>query len=352
MNGQREGFVLLAVILSMFAITLATSGLLFVAAQEVPATRGMEELLRARLAAESAVRVAVSTWSTAEFRNLEIGTSRTRTTPGFGGDGVIAVTVERLARPLFLLRVTASLSHGVTSTAAVLLRGLDPGELLATFPEPIGAIGPVIMGPTDSDAGPDGGGSGSCGSGDAGASGSVVRDVAGLPMPSDTVNPVLGPLSWRDIAALADGVRQGDLSPRPSSSGGSCDVALPDNWGAPLEPHSPCGDHFPLVFAPGDLRLDGGSGQGVLVVQGDLTLTRGNLFRGAVLVGGSLVVEDGASIVGAVTVLGGGGVAVAGDSTLRYDPCAVHTALERAVGLDRPLRPRHRFWLPHSGADL
>ena len=40
-----------------------------------------------------------------------------------------------------------------------------------------------------------------------------------------------------------------------------------DNWGDPATPTGVCFGYFPIIYAPGNLRISGGYGQGILLVE-------------------------------------------------------------------------------------
>jgi len=111
----------------------------------------------------------------------------------------------------------------------------------------------------------------------------------------------------------------------------TCDSAARDNWGDPSAPASvaACRGYYPVVLAQGDLTLVGGTGQGILLVAGDLVVDGGFTFYGAVLVRGSLTMQ------GAGGVLRGGVWASsaslepsgAGTADVAYSACAVSNAL-------------------------
>jgi len=118
-----------------------------------------------------------------------------------------------------------------------------------------------------------------------------------------------------------------DFTPGPViDATGTCDANAPANFGDPLRvlgPSSPCAAFFPVVHAEGDLRLSGGAGQGMLVVDGNLTLLAGARFTGVLLVRGSARFEDGAHLDGIVLA---DRVSLASASEIRYSACAVEDA--------------------------
>ena len=131
-------------------------------------------------------------------------------------------------------------------------------------------------------------------------------------------------------------------APAPALDGaGECDAARSSNLGDPLRllgAESPCADYFPVLHAPGNMRIDGGTGQGVLLVDGDLTVAGGARFSGVVVVSGVLEITELSELHGAVLA---SRVIVHGGSRARYSSCAVDRAL-RAAAL--PVVPEGLAW--------
>jgi hypothetical protein len=150
----------------------------------------------------------------------------------------------------------------------------------------------------------------------------------------------LGPLLWSELALLADRTESGVLHLSPASRSGTCDTTAPANWGAPADPAHPCFDYFPLIHAPGPLIVSGGEGQGILAVDGQLTLEPGTRFTGVILA--RSLVADRAEIAGSVRVQSSARVS----ADLSYNDCAIQRALGRAPALRRLYRGPDRWWLP------
>ena len=94
-----------------------------------------------------------------------------------------------------------------------------------------------------------------------------------------------GESSWSDLVAGAD-VRllpDAALAPLPVAAGGVC-IDGPANWGEPADSASPCSTRAPVVYAPGDLTIEGGRGQGVLLVDGRLVITGPFAYSGQIVV--------------------------------------------------------------------
>lgn len=138
------------------------------------------------------------------------------------------------------------------------------------------------------------------------------------------------------------------VTPAPRVAGGACDRAAPDNWGAPGG-GGPCAAYAPLIWARGDLELRGGDGQGVLLVDGDLTLSAGARFVGVILVHDDVVSQGlGGTVLGAVlaedaNVAPGDHSLLDGASHIQRSRCAIDRALERSARL---VRVRDRWWAP------
>lgn len=97
-------------------------------------------------------------------------------------------------------------------------------------------------------------------------------------------------IRWNDLVAMAKDIGTGTISPAPAVSGGVCQVGVTTNWGDPnrATPAGTCENYFPILYAPGNLYLLGGVGQGVLLVEGNLTAAGGFQFFGPVIVRGDL----------------------------------------------------------------
>ena len=117
-----------------------------------------------------------------------------------------------------------------------------------------------------------------------------------------------------------------------------CDQKVETNWGEPLLDTDPCFNYFPIVYYYGNLKLQGGRGQGILLVEGDLTASGGMVFYGPVFVTGTLSTtgnsNQGAKFYGGVIA---GNVALddvtklAGGALVNYSSCAVRRALQNTA---------------------
>ena len=113
-----------------------------------------------------------------------------------------------------------------------------------------------------------------------------------------------------------------------------------ENWGAPEDPSSPCSDYFPVIHRPGPLTLTTGTGggQGILLVDGELTIEGNFHFYGLVIVKGEIQMKGNVQITGAV--IAGAQLQSEPGDLIRYSQCAVALVLEAAGEEAAPLRSR------------
>ncbi len=126
------------------------------------------------------------------------------------------------------------------------------------------------------------------------------------------------------------------VSPEPLHRLGRCAVASVTNWGAPLDSANPCAEHRPVVRSEGSVTVDGGQGQGILLVSGDATFRSEFHYYGLVVVGGDLEITEESEIYGLVRVRGA--VSLSGRSRIVGSVCAALSALDAATQL-RELAP-------------
>lgn len=95
-------------------------------------------------------------------------------------------------------------------------------------------------------------------------------------------------INWAKLTAMAKVVTVGPTG--PSVTNGVCNTGVAGNWGDPnrASPQGACENYFPILYSPGDLHVTGGSGQGILLVEGNLSVTGGFQFYGPVIVKGDL----------------------------------------------------------------
>ncbi len=155
-----------------------------------------------------------------------------------------------------------------------------------------------------------------------------------------------GDISYTDLAAAATiQLPGGNYKTDPATSGGLCDKTNLTNWGDGMNPAAACGTYFPIIHIAGDATLNGDQGQGILLVDGDLSVQGSYQFYGITIVRGSMKTAGGGStdahFWGAVMAQN---VDLelntfSGNATLNYSKCAIIEALNM-TGVTAPDRSR------------
>ena len=137
-------------------------------------------------------------------------------------------------------------------------------------------------------------------------------------------------------------------SPAPTATAaGACNTADTMNWGEPYRVGTTvaaCKNYFPIVYLDGSVHLNGGRGQGILMVNGDLDMNGGFEWYGIIIVRNEIKKGNGgAKVVGAVmsasaTLVenGDGGDddnEFIGNQNIFYSKCAVQSALSGSAPL-------------------
>ena len=160
-----------------------------------------------------------------------------------------------------------------------------------------------------------------------------------------------GDKTWTDLKARTQfsvGTTGGNtvVAPEASYNGdGSCNTADLNNWGHE-DPQDPCGNLFRIVLTKGDVDLESGYGQGILIIDwddatntgGEIDFEDGMHFNGIVLGRGCVEVQRGATVQGSVFVDGtyfnddlcdpDKALDLNAGSEILYSSCAVERAIE------------------------
>lgn len=134
------------------------------------------------------------------------------------------------------------------------------------------------------------------------------------------------------------------MTPTVTGSPSRCDVANTNNWGEPFAAPAagviaPCQGYFPIIYSPGDIVVNAGRGQGILLVAGNLNIQGNFIFDGIVIALGSLqTAGTGNKVTGAVLTMGQS-ISIVGNPDIYYSSCAIARALQFSVRAE-PLRDR------------
>lgn len=174
----------------------------------------------------------------------------------------------------------------------------------------------------------------------------------------DTYNK-FGDVTYAELAAMANitisgGKTLNSMGPQWGTDKDGNNYCLtgnlhPNNWGDPerLDSRKSCQGYFPIIHVTGDLHLSGGTGQGILLVDGDLTASGGVNFTGPVIVKGALSVTgngSGARFLGGVMAENVylDDNKFAGNAVVSYSSCAINKAIG---GSATPMFDGMRGWI-------
>ena len=140
----------------------------------------------------------------------------------------------------------------------------------------------------------------------------------------------------------------------PVVTNGACDQTVQTNWGDPLNPTLPCGGYFPIIHITGgpgsSSTINGTEGQGILLVDGSLSVQGGFQFYGITIIKGSLKTAGGggspAHFWGATMVqdtVSVGTNSLTGSANLLYSSCTILQALNAT---SKGVLSRSRSWVP------
>jgi hypothetical protein len=346
---NRAGIVLPAVVFVLLIVELLAVAALAIAYGESAVANQMTAAARAELTARDGL-ISLLNDTLIRPQPRAPGTSITLPAQANPDGTTHSVSLERLSAGVFLARAEGSYGlaqRRIRSRVALLFEIADPLAILAQFPGAFGTAGAVnLVGTAVID-----------GSSSAATPSQWLAPNCSTWLPPSlagagvTLAPVttfdrLGYMALSTVQQLADRQEGGVLDLMPVG-GPDCLRTASGNWGAPLDPAHPCADFFPLIYSAGDLTVASGSGQGILVVDGNLQLSAGIRFFGLVLVRGRLIMAPGAEIDGAVLVQSAALPSIIDNARILRSDCAIARALQQSPALNHLAPRRGRSWIPH-----
>lgn len=330
---QRSGFAVATALFALVVVGALAVGTLFAATQQLRSGSDAIHQARAIMAAELGVEQAIAAWNRAWNGALARGFGKSWTLSTAEGADV-KVRVTRLGDELFVLASDARAGPARRHIARLVRLDVDDPPLLAT----LAADSVLAVGATAAIDGSD--------------RIPLGWDCAapGPPLPAVAVTDTsalrrFGHFDWDELVEVANAHLSDRIaSPSPRSSDEECDTTDPGNWGEPSRVNGgACTSFYPVVHAPGDLLIDGGRGQGMLLVDGDLTVQGGFEFFGAVLVRGALRGgRGGARITGVVSmVMQGATEPLLDEIAVYFSRCAARKAL---LDIARPVPLKEQSW--------
>ena len=382
---DERGMALAVAIFALVVIGALVAGAIITGRLEQRTGRNTLYATEAAQAAEAGATAVMADWDQFNLNNLPKNVPTTLTKTTWGQASMYASytpTVTKLNDELFLVQSLGTRSTGggqvlsqrVVATLARLTFVSATAKAAVTVTKPVKFNGNAfeVIG---NDSVPQGwAGESGCTTGDnvagirsattTGAASQDADNIWGTPpqVPSDpTVTNdffnIFGDVTFDELKKSADIVLP-STSPY-NSVGPSLTAALPQrcnigdqlNWG---EPHrgagsvNQCYNYFPIIYASGSqLQLTGGGrGQGLLLIEGDLSIAGGFEFTGLIVAKGGIKVNgNGNKITGALLaqdVSIDDENSISGNTTLQFSSCALDKAIKGSAFAE-PLS--YRSWV-------
>lgn len=316
-RNDESGAVLAFAVLLSIAVLAVGHALLFASEGAYVTARAHAHIVEGDAAAEGALEEARRAGWTLWMDLIPVG-GRRGDPPQLQDNTTTEVTWRRLSAEGWLVEAAATRTPRPPTVRRRLLWIYDPELRISELP----AV--VSLGP--------------------GAPTEILGSISGDTVALGVVDaPALGLLDLATMLSFA-----ASLGPRgrpePADVWGACDTAVMWNWGDPSSPSRPCSSYSPLKGRRGALEVDGGEGQVVLVVDGDVLLRAGTRVTGLLIASGRVDVLEGSSFQGRIVAFAGLGVE-AGSSVVgsRDRAAAALRAVRDVLGGALPLHPALRL---------
>ena len=353
---NERGFALVGSIFALVIIASLIAGAFFASRQELSIGRNSQTYQRAFSAAEAGLNNTLANWAgVGSFNGLAVGDSQTVTATLTGNGGSYTTVVRRLNDELFfvrstgldpsnsarrtlaamtkLLKVAMNFRAALTTRSTLKLGGSAFVDGRDTDPSnwgcpaiPLDTL-PAVVTSDSSQITTSGCNNFNCLTGDP----KIEEDTT----INDSTFFKYGDTDWNELTAMATKVYAGGATLNgmlPVGTATTCTITQ-NNWGEPrrgVGTIAGCYNYMPIIYVNGDLKLTGGFGQGILLVEGNLDVQGGFEFYGPVIVRGSL------STQGTGGHFNGGLMAanvnldlnnVLGDAVITFSSCAIERAL-------------------------
>lgn len=373
-SAHRRGIALFSALTALFLVSLATLGLFHLSLAETRRSRAASFLVQASAGADGGALSFMRDWTMAAWDTLVPGDTVPLHTHTFGS-ATASVRVTRLSPRVW--HVVSSSQSGDSSARTLTRRGVNALLRLAipdlaedaalTVRDSVRLQGSARVIGTDTATGvwAIGCAAGAPGAGIASPDTTRICDgtcsthsgirAMGVPdvmVDSSAASPVrysgFGSESWSTLTAHASVVIPAGsvVTPAAAVLNGACDRMVSSNWGDPSA-ITPCWSYAPVAWAQGDLEMRGGHGQGLLLVDGDFTLSQGAEFHGVVIARDDVVGGAGGGRLLGLAMAGDmragpGDHTILGDGVqINLSRCAVQGSLRRSARLVPLVR---RWW--------
>jgi hypothetical protein len=324
-------------------------------------------------AAEAGIALQLAQWKVSKFDTLTPGDSTVVSAGAIGG-GYYSGVVRRLSTPVFVVTMTGTEHQNSSQTQTRLGQVVLVRKPHISIKGALTTSGSVTVGGNSMVSGTNTAPSGWTGCPPGGSlpgitvpnanqvtvNGNATSITGTGPNPSlasdTTINTStfqnFGSTTYSQLAAGADiqlpgGPTINGIGPVLNGNG-SCNSAVTANWGDGLNPSGACGGYYPVIHIASGVTINGGQGQGILLVDGDLKLSGGFTFFGIVITTGTFDATgnggNGATVYGAVLAQNANisTNVVNGGAQIQYSSCVVQAALAGAATAS-PLNGRGWF---------
>ena len=370
---NERGMALAVAIFALVVIGALVAGSFYAGRLEQQTGQNGFYAVQAAEAAQGALTQYVQSYNGSTMTAMTAGGSSTYGSQVTVGDGVATPAITRLTSSVWLVSAVGARKAGtktLATTSVAKLYRLNQAQINVNAG--LTAIGKITVGGNSEVSGYDatppnwlvGSPAVECPAlGDVAAiryNGAITAsgsaDIHGSPNKQNdnslTASNMLGNSTFNDLKAMATKIiASGNLSglaPVTSGSPAVCNTAVESNWGAPEDKANVCFNYFPILYHYGDLSISGtGAGQGILLVEGNLSVQGRIDFYGPVIATGGVNIRG----TGSDDVKFYGGVMaqdvtlddtkLTGNATINYSSCAIRRALQ---GSALPIAVNERAW--------
>jgi hypothetical protein len=374
-NRPREGFALPVALGSMVVIGMILAGVFFAATQENRVGRNTVNQEKAFRAAEFGVNNTYGSWSNQTMNALAVGGVSTIVHDSSAVGWIDTVRVTRLNNNSYWLVSTGYAGSGLVQARHRTTSAIRIGFPQINFLAALTVHCKIKIGGSSLTTGVDTPPAGwACPPASAEQPGIATDDITKIDFSGcNNLSCIIGnpqiqqsaavadtntfftygnDANWATLTSAANLVYTGNWTingPAPSyTAGGECNTGATTNWGDPnrATPAGKCEGYFPIIYfgGTGNAHITGGTGQGILLVEGDLTVDGGFEWFGPVIARGHVTTQ------GTGGHFNGGVMAadvdleqntVLGNAIIDYSKCAIDAAL---VGAGIPKRLKQRSW--------
>ncbi len=395
----RGGFALPASIFALMVVAVLITSGFYLAGQESRIGQSSHRATQAFYLAETGMNEVLAAWTPAQS-NLGVWdtTSACVACQGEQGDGEWLVTITRVDDLLYLVESTGEITQGgrlagASRVLAQLARGgrleLVESQAAVTTQNQLEMSGNSTVDGRDTNGGGSNWfmnqGSAACPAASGGRPAILVDEDAEVDTGGNSqtlappgVDPIarddgmtaesmemFEPDNWEALTSLANKYIEasGPHSIGPSLSGSECNTTDPLNWGAPVRltgnrrtASEACANFFPIIHIKVPDNADrfqinaNSTGQGILLVEGNLHLNGDFNWAGPIYVKGRFTNNGGTGIYGSVTSEGTeittnqDEQSISGNALITYSSCGLSKAISGASGA-LPLSPvANRGW--------